>query len=239
MNRTIMIAGAANTGKSTALRNLKDRASYAYLNADDKALPIGGAKAFLTNQRITDPTVIQDYYRQLETEPKCKGIILDTITYLMAAYERKVVDVSNEGFEAWKHYNHFYKELNDLIKDSQKTQIIMAHTNTELNTQSMNMEAKILVKGSAGKTGIESDHTLIVTTKQMPIAKLKEYNTPLLTYSPQEELTGMKYVFSTILTKESIGDRTRAPLDFWSIDEIYIDNDIQIVLDRMDEFYGE
>jgi len=42
-----------------------------------------------------------------------------------------------------------------------------------------------------------------------------------------------------MLNKQTVGDRTRAPLDFWKTNEMYIDNDIQIVLDRFDEFYGE
>jgi len=236
-NRTVLIAGMSNTGKSTSLRNLKDRAGYAYLNCDDKALPIGGAKAFLTNQRVTNPHDIVQYYTQLENTDQCKGIILDTLTHLMASYERKVVDVSDEGFGAWKDYGNFYKSINDLIKGSNKTNIIMAHTDTQL--VGMDMISKILVKGSVGKLGVEADHSIVVTSKQMPIAQLMEFETPLLTYSAQEKATGMKYVFSTMLNKQTVGDRTRAPLDFWKTNEMYIDNDIQIVLDRFDEFYGE
>lgn len=234
----ILIAGEANTGKSTALRNLRDRNLYAYLNADDKALPIGGKNAFLANARITNPNDILGIYEQLEAKENCKGVILDTLTYLMAAYERKIVNTAANTMEAWKFYGMLYKELNDRIKNSHKTHIIMAHTDTALNEQSGNMESKILIKGAYGKIGVESDHTLVVTTKQMPIHVLKEYETPLLTYSEEEEALGMKYVFSTMLTKKTIGDRTRAPLGFWQANERYIDNDIQLVLDRHDEFYG-
>ena len=236
-NRTVLIAGMSNTGKSTSLRNLKNRAGYAYLNCDDKALPIGGAKAFLTNQRVTNPHDIFQYYHQLEAAEKCTGIILDTLTHLMASYERKVVDVSDEGFGAWKDYGNYYKGINDLIKGSNKTNIIMAHTDTQL--VGMDMISKILVKGSVGKLGVEADHSIVVTSKQMPISQLMEFETPLLTYTDQEKATGMKYVFSTMLNKQTVGDRTRAPLDFWQTNEMYIDNDIQIVLDRFDEFYGE
>lgn len=137
-----------------------------------------------------------------------------------------------------KNYGIYYKELNDLIKDSNKTHIIMAHTETLLNEQSMQMESKILVKGAVGKIGVEADHTVVVTTKQMPISKLKKYDTPLLTYTPAEEAAGMKYVFSVQLNEETVGDRTRAPFGFWDANEQYIDNDIQLVLDRWDEYYS-
>ncbi len=238
MNRTLFIAGMSNTGKSTSLRNLKDRNHYAYMNADDKALPIGGANAFLVNERITEPEDILAYYDQLEEADQCKGIILDTITYLMALYERKVVNTSSNTMEGWKNYGVFYKDLNDRIKSSNKTHIIMGHTDTALNEQSGNMESRILVKGAVGKLGVEGDHTFIVTSKQMPVTKLQAFKTPLLTYSDHELASGMKYVFSTVLTKSNIGDRTRAPMGCWDISEQYIDNDVQLVLDRMDQFYS-
>jgi hypothetical protein len=238
MNRTIVIAGQSNTGKSTSLRNLKNREKYAYLNADDKALPIRGANAFLKNMRITEPTEVLGFYPQFEGYDGCEGVILDTLTYLMGSYERKVVNTSSNTMEGWKNYGIYYKELNDLIKNSNKTHIIMAHTETLLNEQSMQMESKILVKGAVGKIGVEADHTVVVTTKQMPVAKLKEYDTPLLTYTEAEEASGMKYVFSVQLNKETVGDRTRAPYGFWEAHEQYIDNDIQLVLDRWDEYYG-
>lgn len=238
MNRTIVIAGQSNTGKSTALRNLKNREKYAYLNADDKALPIRGANAFLKNMRITDPLDVIAYYPQFEEFEGCDGVILDTLTYLMGGYERKIVNPSANTMEGWKNYGIFYKELNDLIKDSTKTHIIMAHTESILNEQSMQMESKILVKGAVGKIGVEADHTVVVTTKQMPISKLKKFDTPLLTYTADEEAAGMKYVFSVRLNEETVGDRTRAPLGFWDENEHYIDNDIQLVLDRWDEYYG-
>jgi hypothetical protein len=238
MNRTIVIAGQSNTGKSTSLRNLNNREKYAYLNADDKALPIRGANAFLKNLRITDPTEVLGFYPQFEGYDGCEGVILDTLTYLMSSYERKIVNPSANTMDGWKNYGIFYKELNDLVKDSNKTHIIMAHTDTILNEQSMQMESKILVKGAVGKIGVEADHTVVVTTKQMPIAKLKKYDSPLLTYTSAEEAAGMKYVFSVQLNDQTIGDRTRAPFQFWEENEHYIDNDIQLVLDRWDEYYA-
>ena len=72
MNRTIVIAGQSNTGKSTSLRNLKNREKYAYLNADDKALPIRGANAFLKNMRINEPTEVLGFYPQFEAYEGCE-----------------------------------------------------------------------------------------------------------------------------------------------------------------------
>jgi hypothetical protein len=122
----------------------------------DKPLPIGGANAFLTNAKVVNAKDALTYYPQLEAEPKCVGTILDTITYLMGNFERKIVNTSSNTMDGWKEYGLFYKDLNDLIKGSAKTHIIMAHTDTILNEQSMQMESKILVKGAVGKIGVSN-----------------------------------------------------------------------------------
>lgn len=238
MNRTIMICGEPNTGKSTSLRNLKDRDQYAYLNCDDKPLPIGGANAFLVNQRIVDAVDVESYYPQLEEADKCKGVILDSMTYMMSKFHRKIKEEVS-GFDIWNEYADFYYRWNDLVKNSNKVHIIMAHTNTSLNEQAGAMESRIQVAGQVGKIGPEADQTLIVTCKQMAIGKLEKHVNKHLVITDQERARGMKYVFSVQLSKETVGDRTRAPWGFWDEDVMYIDNDVQIILDRWTEFYGE
>lgn len=237
-NHAVLVVGQGNTGKSTSLRNLRDRAGYAYFNTDQKPLAIRGAKTFLVNQFINDPLPILDFYRQLEEHPKCNGIILDTLSFLMEQYERKIVQTSTNTMTAWGDYGAFYGDLTDLIKASKKPQVVMAHTDTQLNEQSGNLESKILVKGAVGKRGPECDYSIVVTTKQMPILKLREFESPLLKFTEEEEATGMKYVFNTRITKATVGDRTRAPMGMWDLKETYIDNDIQIVLDRITEYYS-
>lgn len=232
-----MICGESNTGKSTSLRNLKNREKYAYLNGDKKDLPIGGANSFLTNKVLHNPVELLGFYDQLEASEKCEGIILDTLTFMMKNFLRKTQEELS-GFDVWNAYAEHYNLWNDKVKASNKTHIIMAHTNTTLNTQSGNMEAKIPLKGQVGEVGAEADQTIIVTSMQMPIGKLEKYKTPLLTFSEEERLAGSKYVFSTKIIKETVGDRTRSPFGMWTMDEAFIDNDIQLVLDRIDEFYS-
>lgn len=237
MGRVVMIAGASNTGKSTALRNLKNREKYAYLNGDKKPLPIGGANAFLINQMVENPADILGFYDQLEGSDKCDGIILDTLTIMMSNYHRKLSEELS-GFDIWNEYAEFYHKWNDRVQASKKTHIIMAHTANDLNEQTGNMESTIQVKGAVGKLGVEAHQTLVVTTKQMPVGKLESHQSKYLVITERERKAGMKYVFSVELNKESVGDRTRAPFGFWEDDVFYTDNDIQIILDKYDEFYG-
>ncbi len=235
----ILIVGEPNTGKTSSVINLTDRKDFAFFNADKKHVPIRGKAPFLVNQKLEDPTHLVDYLNQLDNEPQCKGVIIDTLTFLMAQYVTQHVDTASDTRAAWGNYGRAYREMTDRIKSFSKPVIVAAHSETKLNTQSGNMESRILLQGAVGRLGAEADYTIVVTAKQMPVAKLREYESKYLNITEDEELQGVKYVFATQLTRETVGDRTRAPMGFWDRSETYIDNNIQFILDRYAEYYGE
>lgn len=72
----------------------------------------------------------------------------------------------------------------------------------------------------------------------MPISKLEKYSTPLLNITDRERNRGMKYVFQTDIEGSSVGELSRAPMGMFAEEELYIDNDVQLVLDRAYKFYG-
>ena len=102
----------------------------------------------------------------------------------------------------------------------------------------MSMETKVPVKGSVANVGIESFFSTVISTKKMSVAKLHEYNNPYLNITEEEEAVGFKYVYQTRLTKDTVNERIRSPLQMWSTDETFIDNNIQHVLDRLHEYYA-
>jgi len=73
----------------------------------------------------------------------------------------------------------------------------------------------------------------------MPLSKLtdKVASSSLYTINEEEELVGIKYVFQTRLTKETVNERIRSPLGMWSPKETYIDNNVQLILDRLHQYY--
>lgn len=235
---TILVVGPPNSGKSTSLRNLKNRSSWVYLNTDNKDLPIAGANAFLKNVTVDNPLNMLSYIPQLSESPKVEGVVLDTITYLMNQYERKLVATAKDTQKAWGSYATFYGNLMELMKHSTKPFVIMAHEKKILNESLMQYESEIPVKGSVGKLGVSADFTIVVTAKQMLVTKLAEYANPLLTITDAERKKGIKYVFQTGINADSLGELTRAPLGMFSDDEMYIDNDIQLVIDRAIKFYS-
>ena len=95
-------------------------------------------------------------------------------------------------------------------------------------------------KGSLNKLGIESFFSTVVATKRIELKKLSPFieNNSLLNITPEDEALGWKYVYQCKLTKDTINERIRSPLGMWSQQETYIDADIQLVLNRLKEYYA-
>ena len=72
----------------------------------------------------------------------------------------------------------------------------------------------------------------------MALKALKDYGSDLLTITPEEEALGFKYVFQTKITKETVNERLRGPLGLFDTKETFIDNNIQLVLNRLKEYYS-
>ena len=101
----VLIMGKPNTGKATSLMKLKNQSSMAYLNCDLKELPF--KSNFMVNVAISDAYDILTYIDQIEEEPKVKGGILDTVTFLMAMFGRQYVKTSANTQSAWGQYGDF------------------------------------------------------------------------------------------------------------------------------------
>ena len=48
-----------------------------------------------------------------------------------------------------------------------------------------------------------------------------------------------KYCFQTKLTRETVGERIRGPMGMWDTNETFIDNNIQLVMNRLHEYYDD
>lgn len=123
------------------------------------------------------------------------------------------------------------------VASSSKNVIFTAHTSDTLNEGEMVMETKVPVKGSLKNNGIESYFSFVIASKKVPLKTLKEYGSPLLTITPEEEALGFKYVFQTKITRDSVNERLRGPLGLFDTKETFIDNNMQLVLNRLHEYY--
>lgn len=231
----VLIMGKPNTGKSTSLMKLANQDKMVYMNTDLKELPF--KSRFLKSVDVADAMDVLSYINEIEIAPIVEGAVLDTLTFLMSMYERQYVAHAANGQKAWGDYGNFYKEFIHAIKAGSKDYAILAHEDTVLNEQSMQMETRIPVKGSVGKVGVEADFTTILSTKQMPIKKLEGFENDLLHITDEEREDGFKYVFVTRVTKDSIGEKMRSAIGLWKRNELYIDNDLNQVFARLKEYY--
>ena len=123
------------------------------------------------------------------------------------------------------------------VASSSKNVIFLAHTKQLLNEAEMVLETKIPVKGSLANQGIEAFFSTVVSTKKMPVAKLKDYSNNLLTITDEEKMLGYKHVYQTRITKDTINERIRSPMGMWDVSETFIDNNAELLMQRLHEYY--
>lgn len=233
----VLIGGKSAAGKSASLMHLKDPEGVMYLNCEaGKKLP------FRTNFKqftITDPHQVYEAFEHAESDPKIHTIVVDTLTYLLEMYESLFIHNSANGQKAWGDFSHYFKMLmQSYVAKSTKNVIFLAHTADVLNEGEMVMETKVPVKGATKNNGIESFFSCVIGAKKVQLKVLKDYQSDLLTITPEEEALGFKYVYQVKLTKETVNERLRGPLGLFANNETFIDNNAQLVIDRLKEYYS-
>lgn len=234
--RLVLISGKSASGKSASLRNLRDPEGVLFLNCEaGKDLPM---PAKFRKMTVTDPYQVFGAFDKAEQSDKIHTIVIDTFTFLMDMFESVHVLSATNTMKAWGEYAQFVKTLmQDKVANSSKNVLILAHTMDLLNESEGIMETLVKVKGSTMNQGVEAFFSTVVACKKMPLKKLENYQNKHLNITPEEEAVGFKYVFQTLLTKETVNERIRSPMGLWSRDETFIDNDAQFLLDQLDQYY--
>ena len=233
----ILLGGKSATGKSASLMNLKNPEGVMYLNCEaGKRLPF---KAKFMQFTITDPHQIFEAFDVAETKPEIHTIVVDSLTYLMDMYESLFVVNSANSMKAWGDFSQYFKTLmQSYVAKSTKNVIFIAHTLDSVNESEMVMETKVPIKGAIKNNGVESYFSVVIASKKVPLKALKDYNSSLLNITPEEEALGFKYVFQTKITKETVNERLRGPLGLFETSETFTDNNMQLILDRLHEYYS-
>ncbi|MFM7810473.1 MAG: AAA family ATPase [Acinetobacter junii] len=236
-NNIILVVGKSSTGKTASLRNLENQEGVWYLNCEsNKGLPFKNKFKKFT---ITDPMQVYEAFDRAEEKEEVHTIVVDSLTYLMDMYETQYVLSATNTMKAWGEYAQFFKTLmSQYVANSSKRVIFIAHTSDVVSDDAIR-ETLVKVKGSIMDKGVESAFSSVVACKTMPLKKLEDYKNPLLNITEDDEINGYKHVFQTIKTKETTNERIRASLGIWDRSETFIDNDINLYLERIEEFYAE
>lgn len=233
----VLICGYSGTGKSASLRNIKDQSDWFYLNTEaGKRLPF---KNKFKDLRIEDPLQIYEAFQVGIDNPKVKGIIVDSLTFMMDMYETQYVITSPNTQKAWGEFNQYFKNIMQqyVVKFNRPT-IFTAHVQDVYDEKNLEMKTSVPIKGSLKGVGIEAYFSTIVSAKKISIKDLEPYKSSLLNITEQERNLGYKHVFQTSITKTTVGERIRSPMGMFTTDETYMDNDCQVLLNRLTEYYS-
>lgn len=233
----ILIVGETGAGKSSSLENIPNQEKWAYFNCDaGKEIPYPNN---FQERVISNPKDIPLSLQAIrEKNIELDGVVIDTMTFMMEMFRSQYVVNSEDGFGAWEEYGEFFRNLLQThLATFPGAAILLAHTESLFDKEAKARVTRVPVAGSLSKNGIEAYFTTVIAAKKIAVDKLKDYANPLLHITEDEKLIGIKHVFQTRVTAETIGDRIRAPKGLWSIQQTYIDNDIHQVIEHMAAFY--
>jgi hypothetical protein len=84
----VLVSGFSGTGKSASLRNLTHQEDWYYLNCEaGKRLPFRNKFKNDGGFNIDDPIQVYEAFDVARDDPKCRGVITDSTTFLMDMYE--------------------------------------------------------------------------------------------------------------------------------------------------------
>ncbi|AZO48035.1 AAA family ATPase [Mesorhizobium sp. M4B.F.Ca.ET.058.02.1.1] len=237
-DQLVLVSGFSGTGKSASLRNIKDQEQWMYLNTEaGKRLPFRNQ---FKNFRISDPyQVLEGFDHAIANPDKFKGVIVDSVTFLMDMYESVYVLGANDTQKAWGNFAQFFKELmQQKVVQFGKPTIVTAHLLDKLDSTKYELKTEVPIKGALKNNGVEAYFSTVVSTKKVSLLELEKYGSDLLTITDEDRELGFKHVFQTRITKETTGERIRSPMGMFTKEQTFIDNDCQLLLDHLAKFYA-
>lgn len=224
MAEKIFILGNSGTGKSTSLRNLNPEETF-IIQCLNKKLPFKGWKSKYKNLTKEEPngnkTFSKDYTtitKQLkyisEKRNEIKTVILDDSSYLLTEDFMSRITQKASGNSAFEKYNiianNFYTLLN-LIDELREDLVIVfiAHTQTDDDgTRHFKTVGKLL------------DNMIVLEG--------------LVTIILESTIKEKHYMFQT--NKKDGNEPCKSPMGMFEEDELFIENDLQIVIEKIRNF---
>lgn len=238
-DQLILVSGFSGSGKSAALRNIRNQENWLYLNCESgKRLPFANK---FDKYVITDPMQVMEAFdfASAPEQAHVEGIIVDSLTFLMDMYESQYVLTAVNTMQAWSNFAQFLKTLmQQKVPTFGKPVIFTAHLLDVLDEKNMEIKTSVPVKGSLKNNGVEAFFSTVVNAKKMTLKDLEKYGSQLLTFTDEEKEVGFKHVFQTRITKGTTGERIRSPMGMFDRSQTFIDNDCQLLLDHLKEYYS-
>jgi len=239
----ILIIGPPDAGKTFSLKYL-NQDKLLVINTDGQFFPYQSDCAFYAIPHVSKfPKILQKACKS-----KYKYICIDSLTHLMTSFENQYVIKATNTQKGWGDYQTFFMDILETVKQHpNKIFIFVAHINDiNKHDEDESPDFRVPIKGHIGKVGVESFFSPVLTSINLPTKKVKKFKkkfgkkNKLLKITPIEEAMGVKRVFLTNPYKKHPGMVARGADGLWVIpDELYIDNNMKYVIDRLIEFTKE
>ena len=213
MSRVICVAGESGSGKTTSLRNLDPKATY-IIDADRKGLSWKGWKSQYNKEnknfiQTSDIPTITKLLEGINTKAThIKVAVIDTINTLMVDDEMK--RMKEKGYDKWQDLATSVWDLvsNAHLYRDDLTVVFMAHTQTERDDSGFYF-TRIKTSGKKlDKIVLESKFTTVLIAK----------------------CVDGKYIFET----QSKNSTAKSPMGLF--DTFEIENDMKIIIEKMEEY---
>lgn len=227
MSNLVIVLGSSGTGKSTSIKTLNPQETVV-LNVLGKDLPFKGSRANYTREKknliqSASWEGISSMMRSISDKmPDIHNIVIDDAIYIMRTefFDRSKETGFNKYNELADHFRRIIAVGNALRKDI--TVFMMLHTET-----------------------VEADGS-VIGYKASTVGKLLDKM-----YNPLESVS------ITLFAQPQYDDKGRPTFGFWThpmkvngieipakspaemFEEDFIPNSLQLVLDKMKEYYGE
>ncbi len=214
MSNLVVILGESGTGKSTSIRNLDPKETF-IINVLNKPLPFKGYKKVYNKDNLNfmesdDYNKIISYMRAVnERRDEIKTIIIDDFSFLM----------NNEFMRRCreKSYDKFTDMGSNMFNIMEEAKsfrpdlicFIMCHTEKD---HTGTIKPKTIGKMTADYVGIAERVSIVLHT----------------------QVIDGQYKF---LTQHRNSCVAKSPLEMF--DELYIDNDLQLIIEKMKEYFDE
>ncbi len=212
----IFIAGKSGSGKSASIRGLDPKTTI-IINVERKTLPFRHAGQFKKQAMINSyDGFLPALNRAIQSD--CKVIVIDSFTALCDQVHVKFVEFADRtgdgSFVAWSAYKSAITAIIEQCKISDKY-IIFTGITDSIQDESLRCISTIAVQGSL-KSKIESFFEIV------------------LFLHVAVEGNGSLHQFQT----NNRGENTaKSPMGLF--ESLYIDNDLNLVIDKINQYYSE
>ncbi len=216
MSKAIIgIVGSSGTGKSTSLRNLPPDTTH-IIDLERKGLPFPNASAFY----VTPCASVKDFDAALNValgDKSCEVIVIESFTKYVEVLIT-LAQASFKGFDVWSYYNRMIRATLDKVKNDHAVVIFTA------------IDEIVQVAQPSGDT--YNVRRVKVQGKQHEGCIEKEFLMVLFTEVKQNKDGGTDYKFQT--NSDGITS-AKTPMGMFA--DMYIDNDVNAVIQTAKEYY--